>query len=195
LGGNMSDTGTQPMTDIRVLCDLLSDFMKSAHREVEGLAPSVLAWKPDSGANNIAVTMWHVARWMDILGTRILQGRAAGDEQWFVQGWAGKTGYDPQGIGHLGLGAITGYSLQEAAAVPELNEDELLKYLDEAYAVVENQLRTMPLDMLYEPVPDSALEGTVYDWLRRLLRGFLGHIGEIQALKGMQARIGNHSAR
>jgi hypothetical protein len=176
------------MTDVEVLADILADFVKTAHTEVEGLSPEALTWKPDPGANNIAITAWHFARWMDILGTRILQDRAAEDEQWFVRGWAEKTGYDPRGIGHLGLGAITGYSLQEAAAVPELSASELLTYLTEAFAIVEPQLRPMPSEMLYKPVPGKVVEGTTYNWLKRLIRGFLGHIGEIQALKAMQAR-------
>ena len=176
------------MTEIEVLTDLLREFVKSARREIEGLSGEALAWKPDVEANSIGLTVWHVARWMDVLGTRILQDDKPEMEQWHVRGWRERAGYDPRGIGFEGLGAITGYSLQEAAAVPKMSGEDLQAYLDQAYAVVEKRLGEMPVGALYEPTAGMGGKRTVYEWLKVLIRGFFGHIGEIQALKAMRMR-------
>jgi hypothetical protein len=176
------------MTDIEVLIDLLRDFMKNARNEIEGLSDEALAWRPDPGGNSIGMTAWHFARWMDVLGARILQDLPAEQEQWHLQGWAARTGYDPRGIGSRGLGTITGYTQEEAAAVPEMSAADLLAYLDQAYLVAEEQLKALPAGTLENPVPGSAVQGSVYGWLKSLVRGFYGHIGEIQALKAMRER-------
>ena len=176
------------MTDVEVLTDLLGEFVKDVRSQIAEMPEEDLAWRPDPGANSIGVTVWHVARWMDVFGARILQDLPADQEQWHTQGWAEKTGYDPRGIGARGLGVITGYTLEEAAAVPRLSAGELLAYLAQAHRIVDEQLHAMPAEALYQPVPGQVVQGTVYGWTKTLLKGFFGHVGEVQALKAMRER-------
>ena len=177
------------MTGIEVLSDLLEKFVKDLREEIGGQSAEVFAWQPDPGANSIGLTAWHVIRWMDVLGTRILDDLPAEAEQWHVQGWADRTGYNPAGIGYAGLGTVTGYTLEEAADVPALSAEELLSYLSQAHGVVREQLTRMSDEELTQPIRGTALKGTTYGWLKVLTGGFFGHIGEIQALKAMRERI------
>src|SRR5260370_30284396 len=107
---------------------------------MNGLSPTELAWRPDAQGNSIGVTVWHYSRWLDLLVVRFLQNRSAGEEQWHTQGWATRTGYDPRGIGFAGLGAITGYTQEEVAAIPQMSGEELLAYLDQACTVLRQYL-------------------------------------------------------
>jgi len=183
------------MTETDVVLDLLGDYSSDMHEEIEGLEQEELNWGPDSQANSIGITTWHVARWLDVLGTRMLQGKSAEQEQWQSQGWTEKTGYDPRGIGYRGLGAITGYTQEEVAAIPKLNADELMSYFDQSFTIVRETLQTMPPEKLQEQVPDAVFKGTIYRWLRGLMAGFFGHVGEIQAIKALYKRAAIGSVR
>ena len=94
------------MQDVKLYADLLVALSKWAHLEVEGLSAAELAWQPDSEGNSIAVTVWHVSRWLDVTA-RLLQGKSPGEELWLTRGWAERTSYNPQGIGMRGLGVVT----------------------------------------------------------------------------------------
>ena len=111
--------------------DLIASLAEGIHSEVGKLSPQQLDWQPDAEGNSIGVTVWHVARWLDVIA-RVFQGRPPADELWLTQGWAERTGYQPQGIGYRGLGALTGYTQQEVAAIPHLSAAESLAYLDQA---------------------------------------------------------------
>ncbi len=58
----------------------------------------------------------------------MLPGRSNKEESWLTRGWAERTGYNPPGVGEQGLGAVTGYTLQEVAEIPLLSAQELLEY-------------------------------------------------------------------
>ena len=176
------------MNDVETFSELYGRFVANARSQIEGLGAEALAWQPDPGGNSIGVTVWHFARWMDILGARIMQDLPAEHEQWHTQGWADRTGYDPRGIGSRGFGAVTGYTLEEVAAIPALSAEELLTYLDQGFAVVRAQLSRLSSQALQEEKPGQGVEGTLFDWLVRLTAGFFGHLGEVAALKAMRER-------
>jgi hypothetical protein len=179
------------MTETELLADWLNDLSSGMHGAIEGMAPEALAWQPDPGANSIGVTVWHVSRWLDILGARILQDLPAEEEQWHTRGWAERTGYDPRGIGSGGLGAISGYTLEEVAAVPPMPAGDLLAYFDQACESVSAQVLGKPEGALYRPVPGLGGRRTAYQWIKVLLQGCFGHLGEIEALKAMRERAAN----
>ncbi|HEY9524434.1 MAG TPA: DinB family protein [Thermopolyspora sp.] len=77
-----------------------------------------LTWQPHPDSNSAGVTVWHVARWLDVPGTRIFASRPAHADIWHRSGWREATGYEPHGIGYLGLGTLTGYTPEEMRAVP-----------------------------------------------------------------------------
>ncbi len=177
------------MQDIELYADLLMALSKWAHLEVEGLEAAELAWQPDAEGNNIAVTVWHFSRWLDVTA-RLMLGKSPGEELWLTRGWAERTGYNPQGIGKRGLGVVTGYTLQEVAEIPLLSAQELLIYLDQVCETLIRFLRALPSS---EPLQRPIFENdplTKQQLLQEVLMGSCGHMGEIEALKAMMKRAG-----
>ena len=176
------------MKGAELLADLVSYLARSVRREVEGLSYEELTWQPDAEGNSIAITVWHFSRWLDLLTVRAFENRPPEEEQWHTRGWAEKTGYDPRGIGFQGFGALTDYTQEEVAAVPVLAADELLTYLDQVCEALRRYLILVPEEALYEPAPGLGGKRTPYQWIRSILTGSFGHLGEIEALKAMQSR-------
>ncbi len=175
------------MQDVELYADLVATLAQWAHLEVRGLSSEELAWQPDAEGNNIAVTVWHFSRWLDVVA-RILSGRSRKEELWLTRGWAERTGYNPHGIGEQGLGAVTGYTLQEVAAIPLLSAQELLEYLDQVCAELAALLRSLPSS---EPLQQPLYPGssrTQQQLLQTVFMGSCGHMGEIEALKAMMKR-------
>src|SRR3954451_15153743 len=131
------------MTDIEVLVDLIQALSARLRRRVAVLSAAELAWQPDNEGNSIGVTVWHFSRWLDVLAVRLLQDRPAEEELWFSRGWAARAGYDPRGIGYRGYGVLTGYTLEEVAAIPALSATDLLAYHDQASEAIQAQLRAL----------------------------------------------------
>jgi hypothetical protein len=176
------------MKDTALLADWVRDLARATRREITDLTPEALAWQPDPLANDIGVTVWHMARWLDMLTVQVLQGRPAEEEQWHTRHWAEQTGYDPRGIGYRGLGVITGYTPAEVAAVPRLSAETLLIYLDDTAKALADYLLALPPDALEGQAPGLGGDHTVYDWIKGVLMGAFGHIGEIQAFKALRSR-------
>ncbi len=181
------------MTDVELIVDWLDDLAANMRAEIEPLTLEGLYWQPDAEANSIGVTVWHVARWLDLLKVRILENRPPDDEQWHTRGWRESTGYDPRGIGSRGLGAISGYTLEEVAAIPRLSAHDLAAYLDQVCGALRQHLLEMPDGALHEIAPGLGGKYTAYDWIKAVLPGCFGHLGEIQALKAMYARASRGS--
>jgi|SRR4051794_23719837 hypothetical protein len=175
------------MNDREVLADLVSYIAKETRSILAEISPEELAWRPDAEGNSIGVTVWHYGRWLDLLVVRLLENRPAEEEQWHTQGWTAKTGYDPRGIGFHGLGAITGYTQEEVAAIPLLSGEDLLTYLDQVCSALREHLLSMPEGALYESARGYP-KGTAYQTILGPLLGSIGHLGEIGALKALQER-------
>ncbi|GLV60969.1 hypothetical protein KDH_77870 [Dictyobacter sp. S3.2.2.5] len=176
------------MQDVELYADLITLLSKWAYREVKNLTEQELAWQPDAEGNSIGVTVWHVGRWLDVTA-RLLQGQPAKQELWLTRGWAERTGYNPQGIGEQGLGAVTGYTLQEVAAIPPLSAQDLLLYLRQTSDALSTFLRSLPSsELLQEPLYPGAPR-TKQQLLQTVFLGTCGHMGEIEALKAMMRRV------
>jgi hypothetical protein len=176
------------MQATQLLVDWVQRLARDVRKEVGPLSPAELEWRPDPGANSIGLTVWHFSRWLDLLTVRALENRPAGEEQWFTRGWAARTGYDPRGLGAEGFGALTGYTRDEARAVPPLAVHDLLCYLDQVCAALCDHLRGLPEGTLDQPAPGFGESRTRYRWLTPILMGCLGHLGEIECLKAMYLR-------
>jgi len=154
------------------------DFGARVRERLQGLDEDALEWRADDRGNNVRETVWHMARWIDVL-TRILGGTQPSTERWFTDGWAQRTSYDPRGIGDDGLGALTGYTFQEVLAIPRLTATDLVRYLDSVIGPLAQRLRALQED-------DASARA-----VRRatgILQGCLGHIGEIDALLAIRKR-------
>ncbi|MCI0399588.1 MAG: DinB family protein [Chloroflexi bacterium] len=176
------------MQDVELLAEWVEELARDVRREIEGFSAGELAWQPDPQANSIGVTVWHFSRWLDVLAVRILQNRPPEEELWHTQGWAARTGYDPRGKGFLGLGAVTGYTWPEVEEIPALPAGDLLAYLEQVVGAVSGELRAMSSEQLYQSAPGLEGSRTAYGWVKPIVKGFIGHMGEIQALKAMQKR-------
>ena len=178
------------MQGTELYADLIASLAEGMHGEVQKLSPQELDWQPDAEGNSIGVTVWHVARWLDVIA-RVFQGSSSEDELWLTQGWAERTGYHPQGIGYRGLGALTGYTQQEVAAIPHLTAEESLTYLDQASEALRAYLLSLPsFEALHEPLPAWSEKVPVNkeQLLKTVFMGCAGHLGEIKALRAMMKR-------
>ena len=102
-----------------------------------------------------------------------------------------RTGYKPQGIGYRGLGALTGYTQPEVAAIPHLSATDLLAYLDQSSEALQAYLLALPsFEPLRQPVAGWGRETPVIkqDLLKVVFMGCAGHLGEIKALRAMMKR-------
>src|SRR2546423_12418978 len=133
------------MRDTELMAKWFEDVGAGLRRRVKDLDEDTLEWRADDRGNNVRETVWHMARWIDVL-TRFLAGTQPSTERWFTDGWAERTGYDPRGIGDDGLGVLSGYSFPEGLAVPRLSATELVGFLDSVINPLVPRLRALPGD-------------------------------------------------
>jgi hypothetical protein len=72
-----------------------------------------------------------------------------------------RTGDDPTGIGHQGLGVLTGYTWAEVTQVPALSAAELLDYLGQVTDRLLQALDGMPTEVCTPPHPAWAAPAAV----------------------------------
>jgi hypothetical protein len=154
------------------------DVGTRVRKQLTGLEEDGVEWRADPRGNNIRETVWHMARWIDVL-TRILGGTQPSTERWFTDGWAQRTGYDPRGIGEDGLGALSGYTFQEVLVIPRLTPTELYRYLESVIGPLAQRLRALPDD---ETAARAVRRAT------GILQGCFAHVGEIDALLAIRER-------
>jgi len=166
-----------------VLIDLLEDNRRRLHRLFVGLRDDCIIWRPEAGANNIAITVWHMARIFDVFLTQQAKGDSSGEECWFRYGWAEQTGYDPRGIGQNGWGMLTGYTQEEVVAIPQLTGKQMLDYLDEVYDTVKEYLASISMEKLQSTGAGFDGKYTKYQCIQMALLDNVRHLGEIYAIK------------
>ena len=166
------------MRDTELMARWFEDVGARVREQFKGLDEDALEWRADDRGNNVRETVWHMARWIDLL-SRILGGTQPSTERWFTDGWAQRTGYDPRGIGDDGLGVMTGYTFQEVLKIPRLTATELVRYLDSVIGPLAQRLRALPDD---EAAARAVRRAT------GILQGCFAHIGEIDALLAIRER-------
>ena len=166
------------MRDTELMAKWFEDVGARVREQLKGLDESALEWRADDRGNNVRETVWHMARWIDLL-TRVIDRTEPSTERWFADGWAQRTGYDPRGIGDDGLGVLTGYTFEEVLEIPRLSATELVRYLDSVVGPLAQRLRALP--------DDEAAARTVRR-VTGILQGCLAHIGEIDALLAIRER-------
>ncbi len=170
------------MTGSDVLIDLLQTNQRFVHVLLDEIDKELLHWQHDDGANSIGVIVWHIARILDVFLVQKIEGRSAESELWHANGWAERTNYDPTGIGHDGWGNVIGYTIEEVAAIPQMDVATLLGYYDE---VIDSVLAAFQSATLYALVDEKR---TAYSWLKAPLMDNIRHVGEIMAIKSSWKR-------
>jgi hypothetical protein len=156
-----------------MLAEWVADLHSALERQL-GLTPDgALHWRPAREMNSIGDTVWHVARWLDLV-TMWLQHDSPERQHWITDGWAERTGYDPRGLGTDGLGAISGYTFAEVEAIPALRGDQLRQYLA---AVCDDAIPRL-----------RAADDAAARRYKGVIQGTFGHLGEIAALRTLYER-------
>lgn len=170
------------MNENEVLIDLLEDNRRRLKRALPAMSDECLTWKPDIGANNILITLWHMGRILDVFVNR--QARGCPEEEiWTRGGWARQTGYDPSGIGQNGWGMLTGYTQADLALMPTLTRSQVLGYLDEVYDGVKEFLRNTSEEGLFTAGVGFEGKYTLYQCIQMALLDNVRHLGEIFAIQ------------
>ena len=165
-----------------VLIDLFEDNRRRLHRLFDAMSDEAMFWKPEAEANNIAVTVWHMARMLDVFLTQQAKGCVSEEEGWFRHGWSEQTGYDPRGKGLNGWGMLTGYTQEEVAGIPQLTREQLLGYLNEVYDAVKEYLAGTSMEQLQTPGAGFDGKYTKYQCIQMALLDNVRHLGEIFAI-------------
>ncbi len=172
-----------------VLIDILEDNRRRLLRLFEGVGDDCAFWKPEAEANSIAVTVWHMARILDVFLTLQAQGGVSEEEGWFRHGWAQLTGYDPRGLGLNGWGMLTGYTQKEVTGIPQLTREQILGYLNDVYDTVKEYLGNTPIENLLTPGIGFEGKYSQYQCIQMALLDNVRHLGEIFAIKARWERM------
>ena len=171
-----------------VVIDILEDNRRRLQRGLDTMSDECLFWNPEAGANNIIVTIWHMARILDVFFTLQAEGRKSEEECWFQHGWAQQTGYDPRGIGQNGWGMLTGYTQQDVAAMPHLSRDQALGYLNDVYDTIHEHLEKTPWNILEMSGLCFEEKYSKYQCIQMALLDNIRHLGEIFAIQSSWKR-------
>src|SRR4029079_3267515 len=166
------------MRDTELMAKWFENVGARVREQIGSLDEDALEWRADDRGNNVRETVWHMARWIDLL-TRVLDGTQPSTERWFSDGWAQRTRYDPRGIGDSGLGTMTGYTFEEVLKIPRLDATELIRYLDSVVGPLAQRLRA---------VPDDEAAARSVRRVTGILQGCFSHLGEIDALLAIRER-------
>jgi len=156
-----------------LMAEWVGDLRAGIERQLGRTPDAALHWRPARETNSIGDTVWHIARWLDLV-VMWLANAAPETQHWIGDGWAARTGYDPRGLGTDGLGAISGYTFSEVEAIPKLRADELRAYLD---AVCDDLIPKL-----------AAADDTAARRYKGVVQGTFGHLGEIAALRALYER-------
>jgi len=172
------------------LGELVSRLQRGTLARLRRIPAGALYWQPHRESNSIGVTVWHYTRWWDLFGTVVLVDGKTEDQHWFRDGWMDRTGYDPRGKPPDGLGLITGYSVDEMLAVPQLSADDLAAYhtasTDSALRAIAAEDATSLQRILH--VGEGDTSGSCYLQILGLALGSHRHLGEIDALSSLYER-------
>lgn len=171
-----------------VLIDLLEDNRRRLHRLLDTLSDECLFWKPDPNANNIIVTIWHMARIFDVFLVLHAKGCPSEMQCWFLHGWAQQTNYDPRGVGQNGWGMLAGYTQKEVDAMPQFTRKHAIGYLNDVYDTVKEYLSDTPIEKLEMPGAGFERRYSQYQCIQMALLDNVRHLGEIFAIQSAWKR-------
>lgn len=165
-----------------VLIDVLEDNRRRIRRALETMSDECLAWNPETEANNILITLWHMGRILDVFLNR--QARGCPEEEiWIQQGWIEQTDYNPAGRGQNGWGMLTGYTQAELKEMPQFMRAQVFTYLYEVYDNVRDFLIQTSEERLFSPAAGFEGKYTQYQCIQMALLDNVRHLGEIFAIK------------
>jgi hypothetical protein len=181
--------GFRKLNSNEVLIDLLEDNRRRMRRGLDRMSDECILWEPEPDANNIFATLWHMARMLDVFLTQNAKENPPEDECWFRLGWAERTGYDPRGLGQNGWGMLTGFTMEEVAAMPHMTREQVLGYLDAVYDAVRDYLAGVTEEKLLSPGAGFEGKYSQYQCIQMALMDNVRHLGEIFAIESSWKRL------
>ena len=173
------------------------DIHKVVLNFADELTDAQLNWKPDGYSTSIGFHLWHLARESDYLKTAILKYYPGlglelkeEDEIWTRENLAQKWSFTVEAQETVG----TSLSDEVAATLPIPAKGELLAYLQNAYADLENFIELLDTQYAtFENVDQERIK-KIQD-VRLNLIVFLTHdcrhLGMMECLKGLQTGFGS----
>jgi len=158
---------------------------------VESLTDEQLVWQPYPSATSIAFNVWHVARWVDYVQTKIPQVTTVLSQRldqrgqvWDAEKLATKWGLDAANLGDLEAGNDLGIL---AVQIQLPGQAVLLDYLRRCYTLEEQCLVVIDDQQFQEPRIDGTglPDETVGHWLIGHLVHEWEHLGMIRYIQGM----------
>jgi hypothetical protein len=173
------------------------DIHKVVIEFAESLANEQLRWKPEHYSTSIGFHLWHLARESDYLKAAIMKyypqfgpGFGAAEEIWQRDELAKKWGFPAD----LQEAVGTGLSDESAASLPIPAKDELLAYLRQTYAAIEDFIELLDTRHSTFDHADEEMKKTIEN-VRMNLLVFLTHdcrhLGMMECLKGLQTGFGS----
>jgi uncharacterized damage-inducible protein DinB len=172
------------MTIADLLTDAFGRIHHAVHGAVDGLTPSQLAFRPDSGSNSIAWLVWHLTRIQD---DHIADVASTG--QVWTAGASGSTWADRFGLPFAASATGYGHGSEAVAAVQVDSAEMLTGYYD---AVHEETLRYVQglRDADLDRIVDKAWDPPVTLGVRlvSVISDDLQHAGQAAYLRGILER-------
>jgi hypothetical protein len=170
------------------IVDLIHSHIDRLHGVLEDsiadLTKEQLHWRPSSGCNHIAFSIWHLVRTEDNLVRFILQRRRP--TVWIEGGW-----HEWFDLDRISQG--TGLSEEEAVSIELPSVEAFLPYMKNVWASTDEYINSIDdsiLDQVFNirPLGDRSIGQIFFEML--LTHGF-SHLGEIWVLKGLQGFKGS----
>ncbi len=155
------------------------ELEQDLERALDGLTSQELTWRPNSEANSISFTFWHLSRAEDLWVSAFALQKPHIFER---DGWVRKWGIPVRDSGF-------GYSAEQLAAFPTPPVDELWQYHRAVHQQSLDYLNTLkPQDFDYSPPTDNPRRQgyTVGRMFSHLFCEFGEHVGHIRYLRGLQ---------
>ena len=141
---------------------------------LDGLTQEEFAWSPKAECNNIAFTLWHIARVEDFFVNRVIQREKELHE---VEGWQEKLGTPVKAYG---------LTVEELQAWPVPKLEDLRGYAKAVREKTLTFLKAVPPEKLDEvPRPDRSPD-PIGATLGHMSTEIALHVGQICYLRGVQ---------
>jgi len=156
----------------------LNELHRSLVRELEGLTPEQMAFRPTPEASSINFLTWHLARVEDnLLHRTIVQPNSP--SLWEQERWYERFGLKSQDMG-------TGFTPEQVEAL-QPDKQTLISYAERVFSAVMTGLDAMTDEDLDRVPNPERPRNSVGQMIQSLLIGHgYWHLGEVHFLKGLQ---------
>lgn len=173
------------MREAEIYREQIAGMATLVAEQVAEVPADLLYTRPGPGRNNVGFLYWHLLRVWD-LDLSFCSGISFAEDVWHRGDYAGKSGYNPDGLGLRGLGMGVGYSDAEVDAVA-IPADILDAYRRDLLDATTAYLAATDDAAIREARPwpaNPSQQVRPADRLQHLIAHSYNHIGELRYVKG-----------